>query len=294
MHKSFLATLLVLAFASTASAHDFWLQPEDFNPQDEGRLEVTTQVGHSDDISEWPADPARIIAFRAIGASGIEDIQSVLGKRHSQGRFDVPAMAPGFHILAIESTPAVSVLPAEKFNKYVEDEGIHPIAVHRLQNGLAEASGREIYSRRAKSIIAVGDVGSADDAHLTRPVGLTLEITPLSNPARLRAGSDLTLEVRYRGSPLPGATLHIVNLDSSIGDVGTVVTGPDGRASVTGINSGEWMLQTVWSAPIAGDLRGDYDTIFSSLSFAVAGNWLAEGSPSSASSSSVAQGTQKE
>lgn len=294
MQRSVLASLLALALASTASAHDFWLQPENFNPAGEGAIEVTAKVGHSDDISEWPADPARIIAFRAIGSSGIEDIQSVLDRRKSQGRFDVPGIPAGFHILAIESTPAVSVLEAEKFNKYVEDEGLQPIAFHRLQNGLSGSSGREIYSRRAKSIVAVGDVASADDAHLTRPIGLTLEITPLSNPARLPVGSDLILEVRYRGIPLPGATLHIVNLNPSIGDVDTVITRPDGRATVSGIVAGEWMFQTVWSAPVSGDPRGDYDTIFSSLSFAVTGDSDVAGPPVAGSVSGLASSSQSE
>ncbi|WP_291069139.1 DUF4198 domain-containing protein [Hyphomonas sp.] len=265
-----------MVLASTAAAHDFWLQPDTFTPEGGAILGVTAKVGHSDDISEWPADPARIIAFRSIGESGIEDIQAALGNRHSEGRFDVATGEPGFYVLAIESIPSVSELPAEKFNTYVTDEGVRPIAIHRMENGLTETSGREIYSRRAKSIIRVGDAGAAGDAHLLRPIGMTLEVTPLANPALLEPGSGLPVEVRYRGSPLPGAMLHVVNLDPEIGDVDKVVTGADGRAVLSNLAEGRWMLQTVWSAPISGDVRGDYDTIFSSLTFEVLGT-AAEG-----------------
>lgn len=270
MRRALIATLMIQVFSGVAFAHDFWLEPENFVVEAPGRLEVKAQVGHGADVGEWPADPARIIALRLISDTGITDIQSELANRRSPGRFAFSLPYPGVHVLALESTGAISVLTAEAFNAYIEEEGLTPIADHRAAKELMEADGREVYSRRAKAIIVSGalDAGECDTKVLT-PIGMTLEIIPLVLPACLKRGASLPVEVRYRGKPLVGATLHFVKLGEEGGDVGQWVTGAQGRASLPYPGAGTWMLQSVWSAPLTGDPRGDYDTVFSSLSFSI-------------------------
>ncbi len=267
MRRILIISLLAQVFGGAASAHDFWLEPEYFVAADTGRLEVIAKVGHADDVGEWPAEPGRVIALRLVSDTGITDIQAELANKRSQGRFAFSLPHPGVHVLTLESTGAVSDLPATAFNAYVEEEGLTPIAEHRSAEGLMEAAGREVYSRRAKAIIVSGPVDCA--AKVLTPIGMTLEISPLVLPACLEPGASLPVEVRYRGEPLAGAKLHLVRLGAEAGDMGQWTTGEDGRASIPYPGTGNWMLQSVWSSALTGDPRGDYDTVFSSLSFSV-------------------------
>ncbi len=270
MPRTLIALFLFQIFGGVASAHDFWLEPEQFLTVEAGRLEVTAKVGHADDVGEWPADPARVLALRLVSENGIKDVQSELANRRSQGRFGFSLPQPGVHVLTLESTGAISDLPAGQFNAYVEEEGLTPVAEHRSAEGLMQANGREVYSRRAKAIVVAGPLdGGACNTQVLTPIGLTLEITPLVLPACLEPGASLPIEVRYRGVPLAGATLHLVRLGADAGDMGQWVTGAQGTASLPYPGAGNWMLQSVWSAPLSGDPRGDYDTVFSSLSFSV-------------------------
>lgn len=271
MRRILIVTLFSQLFTLSSWAHDFWLEPGDFVVEKTGRIEVTAKVGHGDEFGEWPADPARVIALRLVSDSGITDLQSELVDRRSHGRFAIMVPEPGVHVLTLESTGAVSELAAEAFNAYVAEEGLTTIADHRASEGLTQADGREVYSRRAKAIIVSGPLdGAACDTKVLSPIGMTLEIIPLVLPACLEPGAGLPVEVRYRGQPLAGATLHFVKLGEEGGDIGQWVTGEQGRVSLPYPGPGNWMLQSVWSSPLTGDPRGDYDTVFSSLSFSIA------------------------
>jgi len=268
MRRVLISAILVQALVGSASAHDFWLEPDVFEVEKTGRLAVTARVGHADDVAEWPASPARVIALRLVSENGITDVQSELADRRSLGRFSISVAHPGVHVLTLESTGAVSELTAREFNTYVKEEGLTPIAEHRAAEGLTQANGREVYSRRAKAIIVSGPLDAAAcGTKVLAPIGMTLEIIPLVLPACLEPGANLPVEVRYRGAPLAGATLHLVGLGQGGGDAGHWVTGEDGRVSLPHPGPGKWMLQSVWSSLLTGDPRGDYDTVFSSLSF---------------------------
>lgn len=270
MIRSLASCLLGLAMVGSASAHDFWLQPETFRLDEPGPLLVQTLVGHSDDLSIWPAAPSRIIALRSAGPDGVTDQQARLDADPARGLLRPVLPEPGFHVLTLTSTHASSDLPADRFNSYLEEEGVRPILEHRRARDTMDTNGREIYSRRGKSLILVGDLDGASDDHVTRPLGLTLEIVPLTNPMRVSAEDGFDLEVRYRGQPVPGALVHVQSLSRNDVAIDPIRTDGDGRARFDPGVGGAWMLHTVWSSPTRIDPRGDYDTTFSSLTFSFA------------------------
>jgi len=66
-----------------------------------------------------------------------------------------------------------------------------------------DRDGREIYSRRGKALVQIGDVGTDTD-YVTQPLGLTLEIVPVENPYSLAPNSPMTSKIYYRGLPMKG------------------------------------------------------------------------------------------
>ncbi len=270
MIKILTSILLGLVIAGPAGAHDYWLQPETFRMDKSGQLGVQALIGHSDDVSNWPTEPARIIAFNSVGPDGVTDQQTNLGDNPEAGALRPALPVPGLHIVALTSINSVSDLPADRFNSYVDEEGVLPILEDRMARGAMDQNGREIYSRRGKSLILVGDLDGVSEEHITRPIGLTLEIIPLSNPMRTSADDGFDFEVRYRGLPVESALVHIRSLSTDDVTVDPIRTDADGRATFNADIGGAWMLHTVWSSPISHDPRGDYDTIFSSLTFSFA------------------------
>jgi Domain of unknown function (DUF4198) len=270
MIKILTSVLLGVVFAGPAGAHDFWLQPETFRMDKPGPLVVKALVGHSDDLSVWHTAPSRIIAFNSLGPGGVTDQQTMLAADPAEGTLEPVLAVPGLHVLALTSTHSVSDLPADRFNNYVEEEGVRPILEDRVARGTMKKNGREIYSRRAKSLVLVGDIDAASEDHVTRPIGLTLEIVPLTNPMRASADNGMDFEVRYRGQPVAGALVHVQSLGKDDVTIAPIRTNGSGRARFNPETGGEWMLHTVWSSAILHDPRGDYDTIFSSLTFSFA------------------------
>ncbi len=250
-----------------AMAHDFWLQPNAFQPQTPRPLAVQIMIGHPEDRTQWTLNPHRVISFRSFSAAGVTDQQTALSDTLLSGAVRLDALGKGTHILTIETTSAVSELSHEKFNAYLKEEGLTPISDDRTQRGITDTPGREIYSRRGKALIQVGDYSRDADAFVTSPLGLTLEITPRSNPYGLEAGAPMDAGVHYRGAPTAGVTVGLIRLDNDDGLVAVQKTDAQGNVSFPRPAAGSWMLHAVWSDPLENDARADYDTIFSSLSF---------------------------
>lgn len=271
MRLKTLAVMLYLLSVITpqAHAHDFWLAPDTYTVKPNKEIALSVMIGHPADRMEWPVAPHRIVAFRSIGPNGVQDHQSSIMDAKQSGDIQLEFKDRGLHILTIETTHALSTLDAKKFHDYLEEEGLTPIKVDRVLKGTTENPGTEVYSRRGKALIQVGKRGKADPAYLSKPVGLTLEIVPDKNPARVKAGELMKSTIYYRGKPVKGATIGLIDLKGDQGLVDIERSGSTGRVGFTRPEQGQWMLHAVWAAPLEGDSRANYDTVFSSLSFSL-------------------------
>lgn len=181
----------------------------------------------------------------------------------------IPAMrfdAPGTHIVALRSSHALSDLPAVRFNQYLEEEGLAPAIKLRARAGANNRPGREIYSRRAKALVQVGPAAAAQP-HVTRPIGMTLEIVPERNPYTPGRPAALPMRILFEGRFLPGALVKLTNLNADEKPVATARSDRNGRAVFNVPLTGLWQVNVVWTKPIRDDARGDFDTTFSSLTF---------------------------
>lgn len=265
--KKRLTVVLALSLAGPALAHDFWLQPQAFRVPLNQPVPVTIQVGHGDLRQRWGGLPARVVMLRSFTDGGGADLKSAL--RAPTGPEDalIKFSRPGTYILGFQSTPAFSELPAIRFNDYATIEGLTGVLQWRARTGKTDTPGREIYSRRAKAILEVGGPGGPGRAQVTKPLGMTLEIVPERNPYALLADHRLPVRVYYQGRPLAGALVKLTNLEFDGRPVETHLTDGAGRAEFTVPQTGEWLVNVIWSAPVSGNPKADFETIFSSLTF---------------------------
>lgn len=258
---------LALVFAAApAAAHDFWIQPLQYQVGVGQLLGATFQVGHGKDRQRWGNDITRIPLLLDISSSGRVDQR---GNFRSTATTDIATRlkTPGLHIIALQSVHSRSTLPAVRFNDYLKEEGLRLPLAARIRARSANLPGRERYSRRAKALVQVGAQTAANSSLATRPVGLKLEIVPGKNPYALDRTRRLPVQVLYKGKPLSGATIRLTRLEYDERPLASKITDRAGRANFTVPPIGSWLLNVVWSEPLAGDPRADFDTVFSSLTF---------------------------
>lgn len=262
--RSLLIAVMGGCIALPAAAHDFWLQPQRFWVAPGAPVSVSLLVGHGADRELWDADIARVTSVRAIGPAGTADVRA--GFRQG-GMGDVTFETPGVHVLALETTQAQSTLPADQFRDYLEEEGLTPAITLRQQAGTVGADGRELYSRRAKALVRVGSGATAQAAHVTTPVGMTLELVPERDPYGVPEGEPMAFGVIYKGRPLAGALVKLTDLSADDEPVSTQRSDADGRVTFDVPRRGEWQMNVVWTEPLSGNAEADFETVFSSLTF---------------------------
>ncbi|WP_031236683.1 DUF4198 domain-containing protein [Asticcacaulis sp. AC460] len=261
----FALALAIAGAALPAMAHDFWLQPERFRLKAGAATPMTFQVGHGKDRQKSLIARNRVVRFDSLSAAGHADRRGELKMGDANADTVLKFPARGLQLLAFETDGAYSELPAIRFNDYLKAEGLTTAMAWRAQKKTVNAPGRETYSRRAKALVQVGDYARADDAIATRRLGLALEIVPEVNPYAPEFTGSLPVRVYYQGQPLAGAMVRINNLDFDSRPLEVMTTDAAGRAVFKIPKTGSWQLNVVWTKPVQGNPKAEFDTIFSSL-----------------------------
>jgi hypothetical protein len=174
--RALIASLLGLVIAAApASAHDFWLYPKTHVPEKPGTVEIRIFLGMMHDVSEMERRPAHFKRFEAHGAAGVIDTQGRAGAKPG-GFLDLPAN--DIYTLIYESRHGYIRLDAEKFTRYLADEGLPQILSERLRRGETDKPGDEGFARYVKALIKVGDADTGYD----RRIGMQSELVALTNP----------------------------------------------------------------------------------------------------------------
>ena len=262
-----LVTALLFAVLSSFSvkAHDAWIETAASHEDGINQAHIEFSIGHSHDKQPWGPPIEHISSFFSIGTDGVQShLSSYRGfTPRNGGILDFPN--DGYYVLALSTFHRPHKLPAEKFNAYVKEEGVTPIAYDRLRRGKNDQPGRENYSRFFKSIARIGSPSGAG-GHVTKPVGFQLEIVPDANPFHASVCEPFPLTVLYKGQPASGATIHVNPLDKKSAAY-TVKTNREGQAMLPALPMSNWYAHVVWASTTPfKNSDADYTTAFSSLS----------------------------
>ena len=276
LNRALLCLLLAgMLCHQTASAHDFWVQPREYWVPLGVTTPFTLQVGHGPYRQRSPIPSKRITRLSAIGPQGaVLDLRDRLhpGDSLDDGSLEFPE--PGTYVVVLEAdNRAQSHLPAVRFNDYLQVEGLTPALEQRERLHRMDTDGSEIYSRHAKALLQVGAGGGdvVSPASVTLPLGLPLEIVPDVNPYAEPRPSSLPVHVLYEGRPLAGALVKMTQLEHDAEPFETHRTDSAGRATFTMPAQGAWLLNVIWTRPLAKSAATDFETVFSSLSFGFPG-----------------------
>ncbi|MFZ4690008.1 MAG: DUF4198 domain-containing protein [Polymorphobacter sp.] len=260
---SALAALMIVA--APAAAHDFWIDLASHRVADGAQVKLRFLIGDLGAIEPWDTQWRKVISLRDYGPAGIRDLQAGIRPLTptDPGGAVVTLAGAGTHVIAFESALAENDIAADEFNEYAAHEGLTPALKARKAAGLEGTRGRETYSRRAKALV---QVGTAPTVNAIKAIGLTLEITPETNPYALKPGQPLVLRVDWHGQPLPGASVVLEPLDGKAAHGTPVITDAQGQARFPAPTPGRWRANVVWTQAITHP-RAEFDTVFSSLTF---------------------------
>jgi uncharacterized GH25 family protein len=276
MTRRFTAVLALLAAASSALAHEFWIQPVKFAAVPKETVGLRLMVGDGFPGEARPRDPRKLVKFFALGPTGEMPIPGSDGNDPA-GEF--AATAPGVYVLGYRSNHSRVTLDAAKFEAYLKDEGLDAAITERAKLGESSKDGKEAYSRCAKSIIAVAPANAstsstADASNLSegfdRVLGMPLEIVPVTNPLSAVAGSTLMFRVLHDGKPLANALVNAFAQGENEPAV-QVRTNAQGHADLKLDKPGIWLIGTVnmtrASADVAAKNDADWESLWASLTF---------------------------
>jgi uncharacterized GH25 family protein len=253
---------LFVLFAAAATAHDFWIEPSSFHPAVGSQLAVSLRVGEHFRGEPVPRADPRIVKFVLASGSGETAIGGLPGTDPA-GFTRVPSA--GFLVIGYRSSRSSITLEPEKFEKYLEDEGLDPVLKARAARHESGKPGNEVYSRCAKSLVAGGGAG---EAGFDRVLGLTLELVAESNPLKLKAGETMRLRLLHEGRPLSGALVKLTAQDEPDG-AEQARTDRDGRVSFRLQRKGVWLARVVHMIPAPAETGADWESLWASLTFEI-------------------------
>jgi hypothetical protein len=231
-------------------AHDFWIEPASYAPQQGQILSVRLRVGQDLLGDPVPRDPALVKQFVVIDGAGSKPL---VGHDGSDPAGYLRVDGNGLMVIGYASNPSPVEMTTEKFQQYVKEEGLDSIVVQK------PGKQTDLFSRCAKSLVLAG---AANPTQADRALGFTLELVAERNPYLLHAGDELPLRLTYLGKPLAHALVTAMNRDQKI----AARTDADGRVRLRVPQSGMWMIKSVHMIPAA---NAQWSSYWASLTFEV-------------------------
>ena len=225
-------SLGLLCASGVASAHEFIAKPDKTQAAKGDTVGVQAQAAHVFMISE-EAEPAETVVLELVQAGKStpialkedDSVKALTGKIVLPA--DGPALLVGHRLPQIWSDTTEGVLEGDR--KALEAQGKKVLKVGK-------------YEKFAKTML---NAASADTLY-KKPLGHDLEIVLLTNPAEIKAGSEIKAEVLLKGKPVK-APLGLT-YDGFSKETDTYMTktetGADGVATLKITKPGLWMLRT--------------------------------------------------
>lgn len=256
MRRVLVVVVAGLLAASLAAAHDFWLVPVG--------AEIRGINGSDFPVSLNAVVPARLAAAVAVSPAGRKPLE-VIGTRDSMLILKADQTIGGIFYAAVALHPRRITLSGKDFNEYLTHDGLPQIHALRQQRGQLDSSAVERYQKFAKALIARPGAGSV----ALEPVGQRLELVPLADPAALKPGDTLRVEVRFEGRPIAGLTIHAGYEGQPAGKhAQTHRSDAAGRVAVPIGQTGLWYLRTIHMREVH-EPPVQWESFWASLTFTV-------------------------
>jgi len=257
-----LALGLYVAATLAANAHEYWIEPLEFQVKPGGEIIANQKVGQDFKGNNYPFLPQEFTKSGLFNTKGKSPIKGNIG--------DIPAFKikpnkTGLNVLAVATRPdRLTYDTAEKFQTFLKNQGLEWALVEQRKRGLPDAGFTEAYSRYAKALVQVGPTAGNDVV-----VGLPIELIAEKNPYALALKSIAKLPVRllWQGKPLKQAQIKIFHRVKDKLNISKIRTDDTGRAMIPMSQSGKYLLSAVHIIPWTQKPKDQWHSYWASMTF---------------------------
>ena len=254
-----MTVLIAGAFAAPGLAHEFWIEPQNFQVETGDQIVADLKNGQNFNGSTFAWFDSRNLRFDQIQAETMRPVQGRAG--------DMPAVkiatdTVGLMILVHETTlRKVTYRSWDTFASFAHHKGYRDIAARHAARKLPDAPFDEGYRRLVKSLIGVGHSRGQD-----RNTGLEIELIALGNPYTDALPDGLDVQLLYQNSPRGDAQIEIFELapDETV-QTKTLITNPEGIARIPLKRGHRYLVDSVVLRPPSAALAQEHDIVWESL-----------------------------
>lgn len=191
-----------IMFAAPAVAHEFWIEPTNYQVEADGSLEANIVNGEEFAGVKLAYLPQSFVNFVLFAADASA---RVTGRPGDTPALQQDPVVEGLNIAAYQANNAtVDYETWEKFQNFVDHKDFGDVLAQHEARGLPLENFTEVYSRHAKSLMGVGNSAGAD-----RRVGLETEIVALTNPYTDDLSDGFQVQVHYRNDVRANAQVEV-------------------------------------------------------------------------------------
>jgi len=253
---------MILIFAQPLSAHEFWLQPEEFQPPAGTTVPVQIRVGMDLKGKPWKGDLSNIIELAQFHGSNRTSL--IEAGYPESPEFMVEVDELGQYLVGFTNKSSFIELDAEAFEKYVLSEGLESIVEQRKTLGESDQVGRELYRRCAKTLLQAD--GTKEGKAYSQEFGFPLELTPLTNPY----AEDTPLQsfrLTYLDTPLKDAQMVVWHEEGGRVNRRALRTDENGTITFPLTQEGNWMVSVVHMVRATESDKADWQSYWGSFTF---------------------------
>ena len=242
---------VAISLSTPVYAHYSWINITDYTPMSGETIRMTIGWGHRYPLAGF------------LKKDNLEDIS---------------IFAPGGNKIDVTSSSALEFQSAEA----ITEQGVYVVAAKRKTGFYTKTTeGGKRCSKKglknvikcfhsemcAKAIVNVGNGNGKADIRIDHP----FEIIPLANPADLREGDYLPVQVFLKSKPFKGGIYATYVGFSTEKDTFayTIKTNAKGKGKIKILRSGVWMLKAVHEEPYQDQTECDVDSYTATLTFEV-------------------------
>ncbi len=261
--------LIFSLISAPAMAHEFWIEPTDYQVAADTNLEADIVNGQEFTGLKLSYLPQRFVNF--VLFSG-EESARVDGRPGDRPALQQEPIAEGLNIAAYQANNAtVTYENWEKFQNFVDHKDFGDVLSLHEARGLSLNGFKEVYSRHAKALFGVGNSAGAD-----RRVGLETEIVALTNPYTDDVSDGVRVQVYYRNDVRPNTQVEVFEkAPNSTVAISLYQTNDDGIAVFPVKPGHAYMVDAVVlrepSERLAESTGAVWETLWANLTFAVPG-----------------------
>ena len=255
------AAVAILAIASTASAHDFWLIPDLFAFPGEATVHVNGRSG-----TRFPngaaVQPTRVVDARIIGASGQTKITEMTVEGTSLRLHQKPTAA-GQYLIAVSLAPRTTRSTPAGLIRYLRAEG-GAAEAGRLERENAFTGVDSVVFTGASFAATAVQVGQGGPRAFSLTAGFPLEVVPLNDPGHLHLGDTLHVRVLGGGKAVPNVGLDATPaIDTTAGSTASgavsLTADASGVVHVPLTKAGPWMLRSAYVGRRSGGAPNEWE-----------------------------------